>query len=155
MVRNQDDEFNYRLQAAGGRVWLEPRIRSTYYPRGTWRSLWRQYFQYGYWKVRVFQKVPGAAQLRHWIPPLFVLAVVGGLPVAILIPALRFIYLAGLSLYISANLLVSVIAGARTKWRYLPYLPLAFAALHFAYGLGFWRGVVRFGPPWRTERRDG
>ena len=76
MVRNQDDEFNYRLRAAGGRIWLDPRIRSTYYARSTFRSLWRQYFQYGYWKVRVFQSgkhivaceyAPNSFRVGAWI----------------------------------------------------------------------------------------
>lgn len=153
LVRNQDDEFNYRLRAAGGRVWLEPSLRSTYYARATLRSLWRQYFQYGYWKVRVFQKVPGSAQFRHWMPPLFALGVVGGLLLAVLVPALRFLYLFGLIVYVLVNLAVSIVIAARAGWQHLPYLPLAFAVLHLAYGLGFWGGMVRFGLPWRRERR--
>src|SRR5579862_9556598 len=33
LVRNQDDEFNFRLRRAGGKVWQSPRIQSTYTPR--------------------------------------------------------------------------------------------------------------------------
>jgi len=153
MIRNQDDEFNYRLRAAGGRIWLDPRIRSTYYARSTLRSLGRQYFQYGYWKVRVFQKVPGSAQARHWAPPLFALAVVGGLPAALLLPALRPFYIAGLALYLLTSLIVSVRIAARAGWHHLMRLPLAFATLHLAYGLGFWAGIVHFGPPWKRGMR--
>jgi succinoglycan biosynthesis protein ExoA len=154
MVRNQDDEFSYRLRAAGGRIWLDPSIRSTYYARSTLRSLWRQYFQYGYWKVHVFQKVPGSAQLRHWVPPLFALAVAGGLLAALLLTPLRLPYLVGLALYALANLTVSARVAAREGWHHLRQLPLAFAILHLAYGLGFWGGVARFGPPWRRIQRD-
>src|SRR6185312_682508 len=39
MVRNQDDEFNYRLRAAGGRILLTDRIRSRYYSRASLRTL--------------------------------------------------------------------------------------------------------------------
>jgi succinoglycan biosynthesis protein ExoA len=155
LVRNQDDEFNYRLRAAGGRIWLDPRIRSTYYARSTFCSLWRQYFQYGCWKVRVFQKVPGSAQLRHWAPPLFVLGLAGGLLLAVLVPHLRLIYLACLALYVLTNLAVSAGIAARVGWQHTLRLPLAFAALHLAYGLGFWAGVFRFGPPWRRVQQDG
>src|SRR5437867_3445709 len=56
LVRNQDDEFNLRLSRAGGLIWQSPRIKSWYRPRASLRSLWRQYVQYGYWKVRVIQK---------------------------------------------------------------------------------------------------
>ena len=149
MVRNQDDEFSYRIRATGGRIWLDPRIRSTYYARSTLRSLWKQYFQYGLWKVRVFQKVPGSAQHRHWAPPLFALAVAGGLPMALVIPPLWLLYLGGLTAYGLITLGVSARIAARTGWRHLLRLPLAFATLHLSYGLGFWKGVLRFGPPWR------
>jgi glycosyltransferase involved in cell wall biosynthesis len=151
---NEDDEFNYRLRAAGGRIWLDPSIRSTYYPRSTLRALWRQYFRYGYWKVRVFQKVPGSAQLRHWVPPLFALAVIGGLLVALLLPFLRPLYLSGLVLYVLVNMIVSIRIAARAGWRHLFRLPLAFASIHLAYGLGFWAGMLQFGPPWRKEMRN-
>jgi glycosyltransferase involved in cell wall biosynthesis len=155
LVRNQDDEFNYRLRAAGGRIWLDPAIDSTYYARASLRSLWQQYFQYGFWKVRVFQKVPGSAQARHGVPPLFALAVFGGAVVALLLPALRPVYLGGLLLYALLNLGVSAAIAARAGWRHLLRLLLAFATLHLAYGLGFWAGVLRFGPPWRRGKRNG
>ncbi|HQG47408.1 MAG TPA: glycosyltransferase family 2 protein, partial [bacterium] len=53
LVRCQDDEFNYRLRKSGGRIFLTPLIRSYYFSRTSLRALWRQYFQYGLWKVRV------------------------------------------------------------------------------------------------------
>jgi len=147
LVRNQDDEFSYRIRAAGGRIWLDPRIRSTYYARSTFRSLWRQYYQYGTWKVRVFQKVPGSAQIRHWAPPLFALYVVGGLLAAFLLLGLRLAYLAGLLVYLLASLVVSMRIAARSRWRQVVRLPIAFAILHLSYGLGFWAGMARFGLP--------
>src|SRR4029453_11974231 len=55
-IRNQDDEFNLRLTRMGGKLWQSPRIKSWYRPRNSLRSLFRQYMQYGYWKVRVIQK---------------------------------------------------------------------------------------------------
>jgi hypothetical protein len=154
LVRNQDDEFNYRLRAAGGRIWLDPRIRSTYFARSTFRSLWRQYYQYGYWKVRVFQKVPGSAQLRHWVPPLFALCVVVGLLAAVLFPVLRVPYVGGLLVYAVATLAASALIAARTGWRHFLRLPFVFATLHLSYGLGFWGGILRFGTPWRRVKAD-
>ena len=56
LVRNQDDEFNFRLTQAGGKIWLDPSIRSIYYSRASLKGLWRQYFQYGLYKVRLIQK---------------------------------------------------------------------------------------------------
>jgi len=77
LVRNQDDELNDRIVASGGRIWLNPRIRSTYYNRGSYRSLWRQYYQYGYWKTRVLRRHPGARRARHLAPAALVAALAG------------------------------------------------------------------------------
>ena len=56
LVRNQDDEYNYRLRKLGARILLASDVRSDYYSRTSLRSLWRQYYQYGFYKVRVMQK---------------------------------------------------------------------------------------------------
>ena len=74
LVRNQDDEYNTRVRRAGRPG--PPRGRRAfdlYHSRPTLRSLWRQYFQYGYWKVRVMQKHPTQMRWRHFAPALLVL----------------------------------------------------------------------------------
>jgi cellulose synthase/poly-beta-1,6-N-acetylglucosamine synthase-like glycosyltransferase len=73
LVRNQDDEHNLRVIRGGGRIWQDPEIKSWYRPRGTLSALFRQYLQYGYWKVRVIQKHKLPASWRHLVPGAFVL----------------------------------------------------------------------------------
>ena len=51
LVRNQDYELNYRIRAAGGKIFLSPAIKSYYYGRSSLRDLWHQYFQYGFWSA--------------------------------------------------------------------------------------------------------
>src|SRR5262249_37522272 len=72
LVRNQDDEFDLQLIRAGGTIWQSPRIRSWNQPRGSLRTLFLQYMQYGYWKVRVIQKHKIPASTRHLMPGGFV-----------------------------------------------------------------------------------
>ena len=43
LVRNQDDELNFRLTETGWRIWFDSRIRSTYHARSTYGQLFRQY----------------------------------------------------------------------------------------------------------------
>jgi glycosyltransferase involved in cell wall biosynthesis len=148
-VRNQDDEFNYRLRAQGGKVLLTPRIRSSYYNRATLRSLWRQYFQYGYWKVRVLQKHPLQMRPRQFAPPLFVLGLLVGTVLAPFYQAALYAWLGILATYALANLSASLVTARRGGWRHLPLLPLVFAVLHVSYGLGFLLGLVRFANRWR------
>jgi len=72
LVRDQDDEFNYRLREKGGKIILNPEIKSVYTTRSSPLTLWKQYFQYGLWKIRVLQKHPKQMSPRQFIPPLFV-----------------------------------------------------------------------------------
>ena len=65
LVRNQDDEYNYRLRKLGAKILLASDVHCRYYSRSSLRSLGRQYLQYGYWKVRVLQKHPGQMQPRQ------------------------------------------------------------------------------------------
>lgn len=149
LIRNQDDEYNYRLGALGGRILLAPEIRSRYYSRGSWRSLWRQYFQYGYWKVRVMQKHLAQMRWRQFIPPFFVLALMIALLAAPFFTVGR--WLGGVigGAYLLANLGASVLTAWRAgQWRLLPLLPVTFGILHFAYGSGFLTGLIKFRKRW-------
>lgn len=144
LVRNQDDEFNLRLIRAGGKIWQSPRIRSWYQPRASLRALSRQYWQYGYWKVRVIQKHRIPAAWRHLVPAAFVAALAGNL---LLLPFFSWAFIP-LSImvasYLGANLTASVLTAKRADWSLLPVLPLVFVCYHFAYGLGFLQGVLDF-----------
>jgi glycosyltransferase involved in cell wall biosynthesis len=157
LVRNQDDEYNFRLRSLGGRVVLCPEIRSVYHSRSTLTSLWRQYFQYGFWKVRVMQKHTRQMQPRQFVPALFVLALVLGLAAGIVLPVLWVVFALVVGSYLAANLAASVALAARRGWSLLPLLPLAFATLHVAYGLGFLWGLARFAGRWgdRTTEVGG
>ena len=77
LLRNQDYDFNYRARLAGHVVMLDPRIVSTYRPRGTYAALVRQYYQYGYWKVQALRKHPRALRLRALLPLLLVPGLTG------------------------------------------------------------------------------
>jgi succinoglycan biosynthesis protein ExoA len=147
MVRDQDDELSYRLLDHGGRIVSNPAIRSSYHNRSTFRSLWRQYHESGFWKVRVMQKHPRQVGRRQLIPPAFVAAVLG---TALLAPFSR-VGRATLGSYVTANIGGSLLA-ARAEPRALPYLPLTYATLHVSYGSGFLKGLWHFRRGWLPRR---
>jgi glycosyltransferase involved in cell wall biosynthesis len=144
LVRNQDDEFNLRTTLSGGRIWHSPRIRSWYTPRSSLRSLYRQYLQYGYFKVRVIQKHGRPASLRHLVPVVFVLGIALGWLTGFVHGAFWLIYGGALALYAAMCLVFAVRAAASAGWDLLPVLPVVFFIYHAAYGLGFARGLVDF-----------
>jgi glycosyltransferase involved in cell wall biosynthesis len=153
LVRNQDDEHNLRLTRAGGRVWQTPRIRSWYRPRGSLAGLFRQYMQYGYWKVRVIQKHRLPASPRHLVPGAFVAAVVLLGAAAPFSGVALGAWLGLVGCYLAGALAASVSGAWRSGWDLLPVLPAVFACYHFGYGYGFLRGLWDFGV--RRKSRPG
>lgn len=160
LARNQDDEFNLRLLRAGGRIWQSTKIRSWYRPRASIKQLFRQYRQYGYWKVRVIQKHKIPASIRHLIPGAFVAFValcVVSMLIAVALDALfKFppaetawavsgMFLAvGILTYVATVLIGSLLTARVAGWNLLPLLVVVFPAYHFGYGIGFLEGVLDF-----------
>jgi succinoglycan biosynthesis protein ExoA len=144
LIRNQDDEFNLRLKRRGGKIWQSPRIMSWYKPRSSLRSLFRQYMQYGYWKVRVIQKHRMPASARHLVPGSFVLSLMVLPLISLWWPLAAWAWLGLVGVYSVCNSAVSMLIAARQQWNLLPLLPLVFACYHFSYGYGFLRGVWDF-----------
>ena len=144
LVRNQDDEFNLRIILAGGKIWMSKAIQSTYFSRGSLHKLWKQYFQYGFWRIRTLQKHKRPASFRQLVPLLFVLS--------LLLPGLAGFFWKPLwillaieaALYVLGLMIGALDVGRKSGWRYAPLSPVVFAILHFAYGAGSLWGVVRF-----------
>ncbi|MGB8214205.1 MAG: glycosyltransferase family 2 protein [Anaerolineales bacterium] len=150
LVRNQDDEYNYRIRELGGKILLAGDVHSSYFSRGSLKSLWQQYFQYGFWKVRVLQKHPLQMSLRQFVPPLFVLTLFASV-LLFLLPPFYFIFPIIFLLYLIFNLSTSLSNAAKYGWRYLLFLPVIFAILHLSYGLGFLTGLFKFWNRWRDK----
>jgi succinoglycan biosynthesis protein ExoA len=147
---SDDDEFNYRLLDHGGRILLSPPLRVTYWPRDNLKALTKQYFRYGFWKVRVMQKHPRQMRLSHFVPPAFVGALLGSALLSAWTPGLiGFAALAGA--YIAANLAATLVEGLRRGWTHARYLPVIYAVLHLSYGFGFLVGLVRFSGRWSDK----
>lgn len=143
LARNQDDELNYRLRKTGGRILLSPDVVSWYACRESLGGLWRQYYEYGWWKVAVLQRHPRQMQPRQFAPPALVAAL--GL-CAGLTPVSRQARQAAIALggtYVGGAVAASVARGRGEAPAAVMRLPLTFATLHFAYGLGFLNAIFR------------
>jgi GT2 family glycosyltransferase len=142
LVRNQDDEFNHRVTKAGYGILLDPRIRSRYHVRASYRKLFRQYQQYGYWKVYVNRLHGTVTTLRQLVPAAWVAFLLGGATLCSLVPEAVWTFTMVVVLYLMAS--------GVSAWRAcgglrdVPGVMLAFAVLHIAYGTGYWQGILRF-----------
>jgi len=145
LVRNQDDELNLRLTLLGGKIWQSPEIKSWYHPRASLCALFKQYMQYGYWKVRVIQKHKIPAAIRHIIPGTFVGSLILLAVMSVFSTFFLKIFIGLLAIYFLTTVGASIIACiVPSKWKYIPIMPVIFIAYHFGYGYGFLRGVLDF-----------
>lgn len=142
LTRNQDDEFNFRLLKNGFKIWLSKDIKSNYFVRGTYKKLFRQYYQYGYWKVFVNTKHRTVTTIRQLVPLFFVLYLM-------LIPFSSFLgiktfvfYGSGLLLYLLGALLFAV-KKTTNLFRLLSVVKV-FSILHLSYGFGYLIGIIQF-----------
>lgn len=141
LVRNQDDELNFRIIRRGGRILLLPDVVSYYYARESPSLAARMLYQYGYFKPLVARKIGRVVTLRQLVPPLFVaaLATLGILsfvwsPARILLGALVATY--------GAAAIASAAGSDKTRgFADRACLAAVFPLLHIAYGAGFLRGL--------------
>ncbi|HWE50885.1 MAG TPA: glycosyltransferase family 2 protein [Bryobacteraceae bacterium] len=143
LVRNQDDEHNLRITLNGGKIFQSPRIQCWYEPRSTLTALFRQYYQFGYWKVRVIRKHGRAAALRHLVPATFV-----GTEILLAAFSLFNVWAARLlmattGLYLGFLIAASLRICIPRRKKLLPVVPAVLAAYQLSYGLGFLVALVR------------
>jgi succinoglycan biosynthesis protein ExoA len=152
LVRNQDDEFNLRLRRAGGTIVLDPAIKVWYRPRGSLAKVFRQYYEYGRWKVPVMVKHRQALSGRSLAPIVFVSSLA---LLAVLSPRsalARRLLLAEMILYgaCAVGFAAASVRKRRQPWSLLPATAATFGAFHSGYGLGMLRGWLG---ALRTRRR--
>ena len=138
LLTNEDYEFNVRIRRSGGKIWLDPAIRSVYFARASLGELIRQYWRYGFWKWRMLRRYPNTLRWRQALPPLFVLSVVSLAVLSFFLPFARFLLGVELILYASIMILIGMLAAYRQRKPYLLVgLPLAIFAMHLSWGSGF------------------
>lgn len=143
LIRNQDDEFNFRLIKSGGKIWQSPSIKYNYISRDNLVKLFKQYYQYGYWKIRVIDKHKLPASIRHIIPAIFVASLILLIPLSVISKMFSILLLLELASYALVILIASICSCFRML-KYLPILPIVIMIFHFSYGLGFLKGILDF-----------
>lgn len=142
LTRNQDDDLNYRLTKAGYKIWLSKRISSKYYVRGSFPKLYRQFKQYGYWKVYVNRKHRTVTTLRQLAPIALVLAFIFLGVAALFSDFGKMAFTALLFVYLGTGV-AATLAKTREPATFLRVLA-AFITMHFAYGFGYLEGLIEF-----------
>jgi GT2 family glycosyltransferase len=133
-IRNQDDDYSYRMIKAGGVIVQNGNTFSEYFVRRSYAQLSAQYFQYGFWKIFVNRKHHTITSFRQIFPALLILSLL----IFFLISfraglALSVIYLAGIA--ISA-----LFAVIRHRCAVVPVM-ISTLIMHFSYGSAYLYGI--------------
>jgi succinoglycan biosynthesis protein ExoA len=138
--QNEDAEFDNRLTARGGRVFLDADIRIGYHPRSDFRGLWRQYFNYGFGRSRTARRHPATIRLRQLLVPAHLCILIASL---LLTAATRQLLFLGWPLLYAAILLATsiVLAGVKRSICGLLSGPAA-GVMHTGWAVGFLTGLA-------------
>lgn len=143
LVRNQDNDMNHRLRAAGRSLYLTGKTCATYVARPDITSLWSYAYRTGKWNAYTLGINASCMRLRHFVPLGFVVSALAGMLAALCSllahhsPAGSLIFLAFI---LGAHLLFGLAAGMQ---RFIAerslatlLLPPVILGFHLAYGFG-------------------
>jgi len=150
--RGEDWELNLRIRAAGYRVWFDPSLAVTYWPRESWARLVRQFRATGTWRGELVRRYGRRNSLRFFAPPALVVDLAAAVVVAPLqaTGVLRgWASVAASLVYVPAAayvVLVGAVAAGRgggTGWRDKVWTLAVLPTMHLAWGAGFIVGLLR------------
>lgn len=142
LVRNQDDELCLRILRQGGSIWQSSKIRSTYVPRNSFAAVYRQFSQYGYWKIPVIRKHRLPASPRHMAPFAFLLVLVALVLLIPISPLFALALLGLLMFYFAAIWLDTRAVGLENSTIQTRLMTIAAVIMmHLGYAVGFGRAI--------------
>lgn len=143
LLRNQDDDFCFRIEASGGVMVVTPAMRFSQHARSSLRSLWSQYQQWGAYRFATLRKHGRPATVRQVIPPALTLALSASVAGSLTrgkqgwiarVPSVAYAAIAG-----AAGLRLATRAGDPEL---APTTAAAIATMQIAYGVGFWQAAA-------------
>jgi len=138
LLTNEDYEFYVRVRRSGGRIWLDPAIRSVYFARSNLVKLAKQYWRYGYWKLRMLRRYPQSIRWRQALPPLFVLSLLGFGLLALIFPLAGWILLSEVVIYLGVLFAAGLVVAIKLGDSGMVFgLPLAIGTMHIFWGMAF------------------
>jgi succinoglycan biosynthesis protein ExoA len=150
--RGEDWELNLRIRRAGYRVWFDPSLAVTYWPRESWTRLGRQFSATGRWRGELVRRYGRGNSVRFFAPPALVLvlglsAVIGLLQLTGVLTgwwslAASVVYLP----VIAYALVIAAVAlgpGGGNGWRDKLWTLAVLPTMHLSWGAGFLVGVIR------------
>jgi succinoglycan biosynthesis protein ExoA len=150
--RGEDWELNLRIRRAGYRVWFDPSLAVTYWPRESWSRLVRQFSATGRWRGELVRRYGRGNSMRFFAPPALVVALALSVVLAVLqltgvssgwwALAASVVYLPVIA-YALLVIVVAIGPGGGHGWRDKLWTLAVLPTMHLSWGTGFLIGVVR------------
>lgn len=144
LARGEDNEFNSRIRKARYKIYLDPAIIATYYARDTLLGSMRQMYANGESIASLMYIDRQSLGLRHLVPMLFVIAIIGGLILGAICRPLFWLLLTMLTLYVLCALLAAADVARQHGLRFFFVLPIMFLLIHLSYGWGTLVGLILY-----------
>jgi len=141
LARNEDNEINYRITNNGGKVYLANDIRLTYYCRDTIKGFVLMAKQNGMWNIIAMKLCPGSMRLRHFIPFIFVVSIIGLTFLGCFCHNIWLLLGFEMFLYFLLDIIVSVNQADCVKELLLLFV--LFPIFHISYGCGSFVGLFK------------
>ena len=141
LIRNQDIELNRRIINGGGKIYLVPDVKCTYYARENFKALAKNNYANGFWNILTsyYTKTLSSLSLRHFIPLIFVLSILLPSIFSLLLPKMVWLSILSLISYLALVIIISL--KLKNNNNNFFYLVGSFLTLHLSYGLGSLVGI--------------
>ncbi len=145
LVRCQDYEFNRRIGASGGKLWLDSRIQIQYFNQPTLKKFYsKQFYKEAPYNPYMWYLAPYSFAIRHAVTGVFSSGIILGTILSFFVAPVKYLFLGVLALYFLLAVLSALQQSIRYKQPlYIIFLPLSFFLYHFIHGLGIIKGVLR------------
>jgi len=150
--RGEDWELNLRIRRAGYRVWFDPTLSVTYWPRESWSRLVRQFSATGRWRGELVRRFGRGNSLRFFAPPALVATILLAVAVGVLqatgvlsgwwAVAASLVYVPIIA-YAVLIVAVGLGPGGGRGWRDELWTMAVLPTMHLSWGYGFLIGVLR------------
>jgi glycosyltransferase involved in cell wall biosynthesis len=142
LTRNQDDDFSYRAIKAGHQIYYLVNAKTEYLVRANFLKLFKQYSQYGYFKVFVNLKHKHVTTLRQLVPVAFLSFLILGLLITLISPSFSSSYFSIIFLYYVLGFYFAYQESENINELFL--IQWSFFVLHIGYGFGYLKGLIDF-----------
>ncbi len=142
LARTEDNEMHYRMKKAGYKFLLSPNIVTYRYARSTLKDMVKQKYNNGKWIGITMRYCSNCFSIYHFVPLLFVLAIVGSLLLTLFnIPYFLLALIGAYGVFNLCNILILIYNKQFTILHLL--LPIILFLLHVSYGIGTLVGLFK------------